>query len=81
MYGFSGTVADAVEDRLARPLLHAEELVELVHPRPDLLLGLERHGDELAVLRGVQDAPEVGVLGREAFEVFTKPFIATPLIR
>jgi hypothetical protein len=31
----------AIENRLTGPLLHAKELVELVHFSPDLFLGLE----------------------------------------
>src|SRR5450759_4670892 len=32
--------ANAIENGLARPFLHAKELIELVHFRPDLFLGL-----------------------------------------
>jgi hypothetical protein len=39
-----------VENRLARAFLHTEELIEFMDFHSDLLLGVQRHDDELAVL-------------------------------
>ena len=41
--------ANAIENGLACPFLHTKELIELVDFRPDLLLGLQRHDNELTV--------------------------------
>ena len=68
---------DAIENRLAGPVLDTEELVELVDFRPDLLLGLQSHDDELAVLRRVKHLAKIDILDRETLDVFTKPFMTT----
>src|ERR1035437_7864676 len=36
------------------PFLHAEELIELVDFHPDILSGLQRHDNELAVFSRIQ---------------------------
>jgi len=65
---------NAIENRLARAFLHAKELVELVDLRPDLLLGLQCHDDELAVLCRVQHAAELFTLDGDALDVFHETF-------
>jgi hypothetical protein len=40
---------DAIEDCDAIPLLYAEELIKFVDLHPDILPGLQRHDNELAV--------------------------------
>jgi hypothetical protein len=41
---------NAIQNRFACALFHAEELIEGVDFLPDVCLGLERHQNELAVL-------------------------------
>src|ERR1017187_7445012 len=65
---------NAVQNRLTGTLLHAEELVELVDFRPDLFLGLQRHDDELAVLRRVKHPAELLILDGETLDVLHKAF-------
>ena len=50
---------NAIENGLARPFLHAKELIELVHFHPDLLLGLQRHDHELTVLSRVKHLAKI----------------------
>jgi len=65
--------ANATENRLTRPFLHAKDLVEFVDFRPDLFLGFQRHDDELAVLRRVQNVADICVLAGDALYVFHEP--------
>src|ERR1035437_5095877 len=41
--------ANSIENGLASPFLHAKELIGYVRFHPDLLLGLQRHDNELTV--------------------------------
>jgi hypothetical protein len=66
--------ANAIENGLARPFLHAKELIELVHFHPDLFLGLQRHDNELAVLGRVKHPAKIFILNRDAFNVFYETF-------
>jgi hypothetical protein len=61
--------AEAVEHRFTGALLDPEELIELVDLGADLLPGLQAHEDELAVLRRIEDLPELGVLDGERLDV------------
>ena len=65
---------NAIENRLTGPLLHAKELVERVDFRPDLFLGLQRHDDELAVLRRVKHPAKLVILDGEILDVLHKAF-------
>lgn len=64
----------AVKNRLPGPLLHAKELIQLVHFRPDLLLGLQCHDDELTILRRIQHSAELLVLHCNALDVLYEAF-------
>src|ERR1039457_2782199 len=66
--------ANAIENGLARPFLHAKELIELVHFRPDLLLGLQRHDNELAVPSRVKHPPKFFILDGDALDILHKTF-------
>src|SRR5450631_4387335 len=66
--------AHAIENGFPCPLLDSEELVELVNFGPDLFLGLERHDDELAVLRRVEHPTKLIVGDGETFDVLHKAF-------
>src|SRR5450756_911922 len=66
--------ANAIENGLARPFLHAKELIELVHFRPDLFLGLQRHDNELAVPSRVKHPPKFFILDGDALDVLHKTF-------
>jgi hypothetical protein len=65
---------NAIEYRFAGPLLDAKELVELVDFRPDFLIRLQSHDDELAVLGRVEHAPKFTVLDSEVLDVAHKAF-------
>src|SRR5450755_1083029 len=64
--------------RLPGPLLDPEKLVELVDFGPDLFLGLERHDDELAVLRRVEHPTKLLVADGETLDVLHKAFHSDP---
>ncbi len=55
-------LGDAIQDRLAGPLFHPEELIELVGFHADVFAGLQRHDDELAIPGGVEHLPEIRIL-------------------
>lgn len=69
----SGAVLDgvflAVDHRLAEAGLEAEELVDVVDFGADLFAGQERHQDELAMGRRVEDPAEIRVLQGELLDV------------
>src|SRR5450756_1594281 len=66
--------ANAIENGLARPFLHAKELIELVHFRPDLFLGLQRHDNELTVPSRVKHPAKFFLLDGDALDVLHKTF-------
>src|SRR5664279_486551 len=66
--------AGAIENSLPGSLLDPEELVELVDFRTDLFLGLERHDDQLAVLRRVEHPTKLLVADGETLDVLHKAF-------
>jgi hypothetical protein len=70
--------ANAIEDSDTIPFLHAEELIELVDFHPDILPGLQRHDNELAVFSRIQYLAKVFILDADLFDVLTKPFKAVP---
>ena len=65
---------NAIENRLAAPLLHPKELIELVDLGPDLLFGLQGHEDELAVLGRVEHPAKIRVVEGEALDVLDEAF-------
>src|SRR3989344_6184510 len=67
----------AIKDGLARTLLATEELVERMHFLADILAGLQVHEDELAILRGIEDVPEVLVLKGQPFDISDESFHIT----
>lgn len=74
---------NAIENRLTGPFLHAKELVKRVDFRPNLLSGLKRHDDELAVFRRVQHAAKIVALDSEILDVLYEtlhhyPFLFNP---
>src|SRR5690554_7985379 len=61
---------DAVDRDHTFASFDAEELVAVVmHFRPDLLARVQRHHHQLQVMPGVEDAAEVAVVLRDAFDV------------
>src|SRR5665811_1607553 len=66
--------ANAVEHRLPRSFLYAKKLVEMMHFRTNLLLGLQRHDDELAVLRRVKHLAEQLIPDRDTLDVLYVAF-------
>jgi len=65
---------NTIKNRLTGPLLYAKELVERVHLHPNLLLGLQRHDDELAVLCRVKHPAKLIILDGETLDVLYKAF-------
>src|SRR5450759_53943 len=61
--------ANAIENGLTRPFFHAKELIELVHFHPDLLLGLQRHYNELTVPGRVKHLAKIFILDSDALDV------------
>jgi len=64
--------ANTIENRLSVPLLDPKELIELVDFGPNLFFGLERHDDELAVLRRVQHPAKLFVPDGKILDVLYK---------
>src|ERR1035437_4173075 len=60
---------NAIENRFARTLLDAKELVELVDFRADVFLGLQCHEDKLAVFCRVKHLAKLGILDGETLDV------------
>jgi hypothetical protein len=61
--------ANAIEHCFAGSVLHAKELVERVDFSADLLVGLQGHEDQLAVLRRVEHLTKLGVLDGETLDI------------
>jgi hypothetical protein len=65
---------DPIENDLARPFLHAKELIERVHFHPDLFLGFQRHDNKLTVLSCVKYPAKFLILYGDLFDVLDKTF-------
>jgi hypothetical protein len=59
----------ARDRRLRAPLDDEEALIDRVNLGPDVLIGRERHGDDLDVVSREQDAPKVAILFGEFLDV------------
>src|SRR5450759_2924753 len=73
--------ANTIENGLARPFLHAKELIELVHFHPDLLLGLQRHDNELTVPGRVKHPAKLVIPDGDTLDILYKAFHNNSLFR
>jgi hypothetical protein len=70
---------NAIENGFARPFFHAKELIQLMHFRPDLLLGLQRHDNELTVPSRVKHLAKIFIFDSDGFNVLHETFHSNSL--